>query len=273
MPFLSVYFYKFSYGGKERELGMLINDIIFYLYIFFVSACIGSFINVVIDRIISKKKMTMTERSHCCDCGHVLSFLDLIPIISYILLRGKCRYCKAKFGIDYLLVEILFAIIGLFLFFYYGLTSEFLLKYILFVLLYIVFQVDLKTMEIPISCNIGILVLAILNCIVFNNISFLDMVLGAFSVSTLLFIVYKLIPGSFGGGDIKLFFTSGAFLGLGNILVAFILSLIFCLIYIIIKRSKKNTQIAFGPYISLGVFISSIWGSVIMLNYLQLFGM
>jgi leader peptidase (prepilin peptidase)/N-methyltransferase len=87
----------------------------------------------------------------------------------------------------------------------------------------------------------------------------------------LLFIVYKLIPGSFGGGDIKLFFTSGAFLGLGNILVAFILSLIFCLIYIIIKRSKKNTQIAFGPYISLGVFISSIWGSVIILNYLQLF--
>ena len=77
---------------------MLVNDIIFYLYIFFVSACFGSFINVVIDRIISGKKMTMTERSHCCDCGHVLSFLDLIPILSYVLLRGKCRYCKAKFG-------------------------------------------------------------------------------------------------------------------------------------------------------------------------------
>ena len=129
---------------------MLVNDIIFYLYIFFVSACFGSFINVVIDRIISGKKMTMTERSHCCDCGHVLSFLDLIPILSYVLLRGKCRYCKAKFGISYLMVEILFAFMGLFLFFTYGLSVEFLLTFILFILLYIIFQVDLKIMEIPI---------------------------------------------------------------------------------------------------------------------------
>ena len=251
---------------------MLLNDIIFYLYIFFVSACFGSFINVVVDRIISGKKMTMTERSHCCDCGHVLSFFDLIPIVSYILLRGKCKYCKAKFGMSYLMVEILFAFIGLFLFFYYGLTSAFILRYILFILLYIIFQVDLKTMEIPIQCNIGILILAILNCVVFNNITFLDMILGAFSISGLLFIIYKVKPGSFGGGDIKLFFTAGAFLGLGNIFVAFILSLISCLIFIIVNKSKKNTQIAFGPYISLGVFISSIWGSTIIINYLQLFG-
>lgn len=251
---------------------MLVNDIIFYLYIFFVSACFGSFINVVIDRIISGKKMTMTERSHCCDCGHILSFLDLIPILSYILLRGKCRYCKAKFGISYLMVEILFAFMGLFLFFTYGLSVEFLLTFILFILLYIIFQVDLKIMEIPIQCNIGILILAILNCVVFNNITFIDMVLGAFSISGLLFIIYKVIPGSFGGGDIKLFFTAGAFLGLGKIILAFILSLIFCLIFIIVNKSKKNTQVAFGPYISLGVFISSIWGNMIIMSYLQLFG-
>lgn len=252
---------------------MIVNDIIFYLYIFFVSACFGSFINVVIDRIISGKKMTMTERSHCCDCGHVLSFLDLIPILSYILLGGKCRYCKKKFGKEYLIVEILFAVVGLFLFWNYGLSSKFLLNFVLFILLYIIFQVDLKTMEIPIQCNIGILILAVLNCLVFNNIDFVNMVLGAFSISGLLFIVYKLIPGSFGGGDIKLFFTAGAFLGLGNIIVAFMLSLIFCLVFIIVNKSKKNTQIAFGPYISLGVFISSIWGSMIIMNYLQLFGM
>ena len=142
----------------------------------------------------------------------------------------------------------------------------------LFSLLYIIFQVDLKIMEIPIQCNIGILILAILNCVVFNNITFIDMVLGAFSISGLLFIIYKVIPGSFGGGDIKLFFTAGAFLGLGKIILAFILSLIFCLIFIIVNKSKKNTQVAFGPYISLGVFISSIWGNMIIMSYLQLFG-
>ena len=69
-----------------------------------------------------------------------------------------------------------------------------------------------------------------------------------------------------------MFFTAGAFLGLGKIILAFILSLIFCLIFIIVNKSKKNTQVAFGPYISLGVFISSIWGNMIIMSYLQLFG-
>ena len=84
---------------------------------------------------------------------------------------------------------------GLFLFFTYGLSVEFLLTFILFILLYIIFQVDLKIMEIPIQCNIGILILAILNCVVFNNITFIDMMLGAFSISGLLFIIYKVIFG------------------------------------------------------------------------------
>ena len=78
---------------------MLVNDIIFYLYIFFVSACFGSFINVVIDRIISGKKMTMTERSHCCNCGHILSFLDLIFVLKHwrgSLSVGDCARSGAE---------------------------------------------------------------------------------------------------------------------------------------------------------------------------------
>ncbi|HYF82819.1 MAG TPA: prepilin peptidase [Clostridia bacterium] len=103
---------------------MSIDAIIVYSYIFFVGCCAGSFYNVCIYRL-PRGESLVRPRSHCTSCGHALGFLDLIPVLSYLTLKGRCRYCKSVVSPRYMLVEIICGImfVGVFHFYFISLKS------------------------------------------------------------------------------------------------------------------------------------------------------
>lgn len=125
---------------------------------------IGSFLNVCIYRIPKHENIT-TTRSHCMSCGNVIKWYDLVPILSYILLRGKCRFCKAKLSIQYPIIELLNGLLYCLIVAVAGINVQSVLIMALTSTLIVIAVIDWRTYEIPFGLNVFILVLGILRTI------------------------------------------------------------------------------------------------------------
>jgi leader peptidase (prepilin peptidase)/N-methyltransferase len=238
---------------------------------------IGSFLNVCIYRIPKKENIT-TTRSHCMRCGSVIKWYDLVPVIGYLLLGGKCRNCGAKLSIQYPMIELLNGILYCIAYAVMGLNIKSVLTMALISALIVIAVIDWRTYEIPFGLNVFIAVLGI--SVVANkliNRDFIgawDNLIGAVSVSGFLLILYLVTRGrGIGGGDIKLMAAAGLFLGWKNCIFAFVLGCILgSVIHLIRMRvSKQDHVLAFGPYLSAGIFIASLWGDRIVGAYLRTF--
>ncbi len=243
----------------------------------FMGIVIGSFLNVCIFRIPKKENIT-TTRSHCMACGNVIKWYDLVPVISFLLLRGRCRNCGSKLSIQYPLIEILNGLLYCLVYAVLGLNTKSVLTMALISALIVIAVIDWRTYEIPFGLNVFIAVLGVvlvLEKVVNRDFTgIIDNLIGAISVSGFLLILYLVTKGrGIGGGDIKLMAAAGLFLGWKNCILAFIIGCVLgSVIHLIrMKVSNKDHVLAFGPYLAAGIFIASLWGDRIVSAYLGTF--
>lgn len=277
----------------------------FFIIVFIYGLIIGSFLNALIYRLKTKKSVWQ-GRSFCPNCKKQLQFWDLVPVFSFIFLRGRCRYCHKKISWQYPAVELVTGLIFVLIFYYqylipktYNLTTIISLIFYLFIasILIIVFVYDLKHYIIPdkiiwtgISINLIYWLVGVSFYFMGNQKVFYQLFPSAYYLTPnpLYIILGALLSGGFflilvlvsrgkwmGGGDVKLAFFMGLFLGFPQVLVAlFIAFVVGSIVSIILVAWHKKTfksQIPFGPFLVLGSFAALFWGVSIINWYYQLF--
>ncbi|WKY47928.1 prepilin peptidase [Eubacteriaceae bacterium ES3] len=259
-------------GGEKLELQAVMA--LFYLYALVLGLVVGSFLNVIIYRVplgISISK----GRSFCPNCQAPIKWSQNIPIISFLYLKGKCKNCGNPISIRYPLVESLTGLLSMVSFFVFGPTLQYLLVFVVMAILVSITFIDFDTLTIPNGLVIALMVPAILSCFVFPQPDFFARAIGIVSVSIPMLFLTMLIPDAFGGGDIKLMMVAGFLLGWANTLLAIFIALILggmvAIVYIL--KKTKDKHMAFGPYLCIGIFTSTLFGSVIIDWYLSLFGL
>ena len=223
----------------------------------------GSFANVCIHRL-PQNKGVVSGRSHCPKCKKEIVWQDNIPIISYLILKGKCRKCKRKISSQYPMVEMINILLFLIIYFLFGISLTTILLMILSLSFLIIFFIDLKHFIIPNSLTFSMMILGFiksfdpnLNSIFPNYINSLIGGLFGYGVIFSIIYFYKQIrkKEGMGLGDAKLLAVIGFWFGWIAIPFVLFLSSIFALVFVIpdlIKKNKKMTsQIPFGPYIIL----------------------
>lgn len=258
---------------------MLHTDLFITIYVCMIAiicgSVFGSFINCLAWRIVHKESV-WKGRSHCASCRHPLSAVDLIPIFSYIFLRGRCRYCKEKVSARYMLVEILLAVVFMSFVWKYEISFLTLRYLILACILLGLALVDLDSYEIP----DGFILAGILWWIVTMPVMQEPMIeqlkvglLGGISIGGGILLLSLLMDKilkkeSMGGGDIKLFFMLGLYmrptLSLFNVIVS-------CFLGIFLVILMRKDKIPFGPAIVGASWITFLWGADIVSWYLELF--
>lgn len=247
-------------------------DIFLLIITILYGVIIGSFLNVCIYRV-PKHESIVVVRSHCMSCGNQIKWYDLVPLVSFLVLRGKCRYCKAKLSWQYPAVEAMNGILYGIIVFLNGFNITSVLYCLCTSALIALSVIDWRTFEIPIAFNYYIGILGIIR--LFTDLEhWYNYVIGFFSVSVFLLILYIATKGrGIGGGDIKLMAVAGLLLGWKLIILSLGLGCILgSVIHVILmKVQNKDRVLAFGPYLSLGIYISMIYGNQIIDWYLNMF--
>ncbi len=232
---------------------------------------IGSFLNVLILRIPVKEEFVKT-RSHCTQCGYQLRWYDLVPIISYLTLQGKCRECKTKISIQYPLIELLNGAAYLGIYLYSGIAWETIISCIVFSLLLVIFMIDLRHKIIPNGLVIAIFIVSIFRMIMLQT--YFDSVIGFFTVSLFLLLLALLTKGGMGMGDIKLMAASGVLLGWQNnilaLMIGAVLGSVIGVSLIIFKVIKRKQMIPFGPFLTIGIFVAMLFGDILVQWYISM---
>lgn len=247
---------------------MIYNSIVFLIF----GLVFGSFYNVVIYRLPNHQSLS-TEPSHCPSCAHRLGVFDLVPVLSFILLKGRCRYCQEKISFRYPLIELITGLMFVLTYLRYGFSSATWIGLLLHSILIIVAMIDIDTMEIMDRFHIMILILAIV--VVINSpLSLYSHVIGFFLISTPFFLIATFI-GGMGGGDIKLIAVAGLLLGIKATFIAFFISSIsggIVAAYLLLtKQKERKSLIAFGPYLCIGISIAYLYGIPLFDAYINLF--
>lgn len=258
----------------------------FFIIVF--GLIIGSFLNVLILRLPQKEPI-IKGRSRCPNCKHLLGFFDLFPIISFIFLDGKCRYCKSKISWQYPVVEgvtaLLFLIAYLIFIHDKGEIDPFsilqLLRAWFFIsVMIIIFVYDLKKYLILDRVIYPAIVIAILSMPVFLNGKldqniFWGIFLAAILGGGFFLFQYLVSRGRWvGGGDVKMGVLMGLVLGFNGLLIAlffaYILGAIISLFLMAIKRKTIKDALPFGPFLASGTIISLFWGEFIIKLFFSL---
>lgn len=248
-------------------------EIILYIIIFMYGIVLGSFSNVLIYRMPNREDIAI-KRSHCTKCGVKIKWYDLIPVVSYLALGGKCRSCKEKISLQYPLVELANGIMYVIIFMIKDFSVMAVMCCIIFTIFLAIGIIDFRTYEIPFGLNMVIFALAVIRLIL-EPANLSNYLIGFGSVSGFMLIcliVGRLLKGvdAFGGGDIKLMAAAGLFMGTGQVILGFILGCILgAVIHTIrMKVSGEDNVLAFGPYLCAGLFIAILYGDIIIDWYL-----
>ncbi len=260
-----------------------------HILIFFVlGVCLGSFANVIIYRLYNKEKGIFLGRSKCPRCDTVLSIIDLIPILSFFLLKGRCRTCKKRISYNYLIGELLMG--GMFSIAAYCNPVSIKLFFLLFItfILITVALYDIRYQEIPNIIVIpSIIIIFVFSWIDPFRILSSGKILFGIKSSFLYSFFGLLVPVSFfglqrliskgrwvGGGDLKLGGLMGALLGIKLVVISLFFAYLSGTIYILItslfKKIYLKKKIPFGPFLSIGTFIALYYGETLFSWYLSL---
>ncbi len=264
-------------------------DIISRIFVFAFGSIVGSFLNVCIHRLPLGESVVWPH-SHCPKCKKKIPTYDNIPFLSYIFLRGRCRFCKERISLRYPAIELLTAIMFLVLFQRYGFSYDFIIFIVFICGLIIATFVDIQHRIIPDEVSIGGMILGfILTAIKGFNLrpmthdlkpmfgSFLGIIIGGgiiYLTGFLFDLVYfKLLKKppiqgeteSMGFGDVKLLAMIGAFLGWQKVILVFFLAPFFgAIVGLINLLVKKNHTLPYGPFLSLAAIFSIFWAERII---------
>lgn len=247
-------------------------NLLFFAY-FILGISIGSFLNVCIYRIPEGMSI-VSPPSRCGTCGHRLSFLDMIPVLSYLLLGGKCRYCHTHYSARYALVELvtglLFTLAGtIFL-----PSIPLALVFILIACLVIITFIDFDHQIINNRFVILILVTGVLYTHFYTH-QYMDALYGMLIAGGIMFAIYYLSRGGMGEGDVKLSFALGAWLGLQGslllLLTAFVLGGFIGVLLLATGIKGRKDAIPFGPYLCIAAYIVLLYGPHLLYYYWRFF--
>ena len=244
--------------------------------VFILGLIVGSFSNVCIYRI-PKNESIIFPASHCPKCRSKIKPVDNIPLLSFILLKGRCRNCKSKISIQYPIVELLTGLTYLIIYLIYGLNIQTLVYIILSSALVIIAFIDLNEQIVPDIISLPGIVIGFILSFFVPYISFINSALGVLVGGGIILIIG--LAGSvifkkeaMGGGDVKLAAMIGAFLGWRYIIISlflgFFLGALAGIILILSKIKSREDTVPFGPFIVLGSFITLFWGEKIISWYL-----
>lgn len=255
---------------------------IYYFIIFFIlGAVLASFLNALEYRIKNNLNW-VTTRSFCPKCKKTLKFYDNIPIVSFMFLKGKCRYCGEKISWQYPLVEFLLGLIFVFIFFNF--SSEIMLIgtwleiffycFISFVLVFI-FIYDYKYLEVSDLITIGASLFLFFSFLVFDVRTVYSMLLSVFIGVSFFLLQFLISKGKWiGGGDLRIALFLGIVFDWQKILLvlwlAYIIGALISIILIYKNKKSMKSEIAFGTFLALSAFITLFWGDFIINFYLNL---
>lgn len=259
---------------------------------------IGSFLNVVIYRVPLRESI-VSPPSACPQCGHSIRAYDNIPLISWLLLRGKCRHCHCRIAVRYPLVELgtaVFFVLASLIFapeILNAVSTAAVVAAVLVLLAYLYLAaisvalalIDLDTRRLPNvivlpAYGVGVVLLAAAAILSGDYSALLRAALASVALGFAYLLTAVISPGGMGFGDVKLAGVLGLFLGWmgwGSLIVgamaAFLLGGIFGIILILARRGGRKTAIPFGPWMLLGAWIGIVAGEPIWGSYLSLFGL
>lgn len=237
------------------------------VFITITGMCVGSFLNVVIYRL-PKGESILWGRSHCPVCGHTLAWYDLIPVFSFAFLRGKCRSCGARISWVYPAVELLTGLLFLLLFCRFGLTLA-LVKYLFLAgILIAAAFIDLQHYIIPNFLVVAGLAGSVVFGVLARDVGVVSALAGAAACGGFLFLVALLSGGGMGGGDVKLAFVTGLYLGwplapLG-LLLAICVGGVLAIVLLAFHIKGRKDPLPFGPFLALGFLIALLFGDLIL---------
>lgn len=242
--------------------------------IFLLGICIGSFLNVVIIRL-PRGESLIKRSSHCMTCGTRIRPIDMIPVFSWIFLRGKCHSCGEKISPRYPIVEALNGILYVLTFWVIDINAEAIITCIIMSLLIVVGFMDWDTMEISEIILTVILMLSVPLALFTNEVTILNRVIGAFVISIPFFLIGEIsrpiIRKKFGEdfraielGDTLLMLTAGAVLGTKAVIVSTLIGIVAAALGgIINKMVSGESKFAFGPFLAIGIAVGLLWGNEI----------
>lgn len=247
------------------------------VFLFILGTIVGSFMNVCIYRL-PRKESIIKPASHCPSCGKALPWFDNIPVLSFLILRGRCRFCKGRISLRYVVVEILSGFICVLLFLRFGLTAKFFILWYLACSLVVASFIDFRFHEIPDEITLPGIAIGLCLATLWppltggsgNFSSFLDSLVGIIVGGGSIYIVgflgeFIFKKEAMGGGDVKLMAMIGAFLGWKLALFTFFLAPFFgSIVGIVLKIKEGKNIIPYGPHLSLAALVAVFYGEGIL---------
>ena len=256
----------------HSEFTELPFKIMFLSIVFLFGICIGSFLNVVILRL-PRHESLIKRSSHCMTCGTKIRPIDLIPVFSWLLLRGKCHSCGEKISVRYPIIESLNGLLYILTFIILDINAKAIITCVLMSLLIVIAFMDWDTQEIDLIIVGLIFLLSIPAAIFTDDVRLKDRIIGAIIISVPFFIIGELsrpiIRKKFEEdfraielGDTFLMFASGTLLGTRAVIVSALIGIITAAFGgVITKMITKESKFAFGPFLSIGIAIAMLCGN------------
>jgi leader peptidase (prepilin peptidase)/N-methyltransferase len=248
------------------------------LALFVFGAVVGSFLNVCIYRLPLEQSV-VSPGSRCMGCGTAIRWYDNIPILSWLVLKGRCRSCKVPFSIRYPLVELLTGLLAVLLLLKFGPSLSLAVMFLFCAALVVITFIDFDHQVIPDEISLPGIILGFLSSFFLPGHGWLSSLLGivvGWGSLALIFYGYLWLTGreGMGGGDAKLLAMMGAFLGLQAVpFIIFASSLVGTvagLSIMAVQRKDRHLAIPFGPYLALGAVLYIFFGPQLIQWYLQL---
>lgn len=255
--------------------------IMFYAVVFLFGICIGSFLNVVILRLPQHESL-IKRSSHCMTCGEKIRAYDLIPVFSWLFLRGKCRNCGEKISSRYPIVESLNGLLYVLTFYVMDLNAGSIITCILMSLLIVVAFMDWDTLEIDLRILALILILAVPSAIFTDTVSITSRIAGALCISVPFFIIgevsrifiKKRTGEDYRGielGDTLLMIAAGAVIGMRAVIVSALIGIVAAAAGGLVNKHRSGeSKFAFGPFLSIGIAVGALWGNDIAQWYVNI---
>ena len=242
-----------------------------YFILVILGLAAGSFLNVVIYRL-PRQKGFLKGRSFCPHCRHTLGPLDLIPVLSFIFLKGRCRYCGKPIDWQYPLVELATALIFVALYLKFALAADFFVYLLYSLILLVIFVIDLRYYLILDKISVTAIILAFFLGLFVIKIALWQMLLAGIIGGGFFLLQFLVSRGKWiGGGDIRLGILMGFMLGAEKLLLALLVSYLVGavtgIMLIIFGKKHLKSKVPFGTFLSISTFIVILWGEQILNLY------
>jgi leader peptidase (prepilin peptidase)/N-methyltransferase len=242
--------------------------------LFILGLCVGSFLNVVIARVPEGRSI-VGPASACPHCTTPIAWYDNIPLLSFVLLRARCRKCGAPISWRYPTVELVTGLLFVLALAERGLTIDLIPALLLVSGLVAITGIDLDHQLIPDAISLPGIVVGLVVSTVTGRPGWLDSLIGVLVGGGIFLLIIVASRGGMGGGDMKLGAMLGAFLGWKLVLVAILIAILaggaFAIVVLLLRRKGRKDAVPFGPFLALGGLVSLFWGKEVLAWYLGTF--